>query len=99
MDGGFAIAAGPQAITVSAEIAARLTGLPSFDIVTWAFRLYLVYRDLSRVKGDRDYPVVAAHQCPRGAQPRYQLIPPKKPLRKTTAVKAAARLQFEEVPF
>jgi hypothetical protein len=100
MDGGAAIAAEPQAITINAEITARLSGLPVFDVITWAFRVYLIDRDLSRVCGARRHPVVAAHQCPRGARPRYQLIPPKKPAVKKTAAKRVPRQrQFEEVPF
>ena len=99
IDGGLTIAADPQAITAIAEITARITGRAAYDITRSGTRAYLVYRDLHRVRAQRDYPVVADHECPAGALPYYQLIPPKTPPGKKAAVKAAAVLQLEEIPF
>ena len=99
IDGGLTIAADPQAITAIAEITARITGRAAYDITRSGTRAYLVYRDLHRVRAQRDYPVVADHECPAGVMPYYRLIPPKTSPRNKEAVKVAAQFQLEEVPF
>lgn len=98
IDGGLTVAADPQPVTIVQEIMARLNNHPVFDIITTGTAAYLIYRDLTRVRHPRGYPVVAAHQCPRGAAPRYQLIPPKT---KATKKKAAKPLSDpnEPIPF
>jgi hypothetical protein len=98
IDGGLTVAADPQTITPAAEIAARITGRAAYDIVTTGTRIYLVYRDLHRIRGRRGYPVVADHECAAGARPYYRLIPPKTPVRKKAPVKVAQR-EMEEIPF
>ena len=99
VDSGLASAADPQAISLTAEIAARLAGKAAYDIVTTGTRAYLAYRGIFRVRADRVYPVVADHECARGARPRYQLISPKQPVKKKAPGRKAARVVEERCPF
>lgn len=99
IDGGLTVAADPAAISTTAEMAARIAGRGVYDIVTTGTQIYLVYRDLHRVRGKRGYPVVTDHQCAAGAKPYYRLIPPKTPARKKETLKTAPQGQLEEIPF
>ena len=60
---GFRTYANPQSLTAAAEIAARLDGLDAYDLIPWATRFYLEYRNLMRVTADSGYRVVAQHRC------------------------------------
>jgi hypothetical protein len=98
IDGGLTVAADPQSIGTIAEVKARITGRAAYDIASSGTRVYLVYRDLHRVRAQRGYPVVADHECPAGAQPYYQLIPPKTPARKKPSARPPAGMK-EVIPF
>jgi hypothetical protein len=74
VSGGLPIRANPEQLTVNQEIAARLQGKETYDVITWGLprKLYLEYRDLTRIKAGRKHPVVAEHPCghmPRPAGP------------------------------
>lgn len=60
---GFRTYANPEPLTAVAEINARLNGLDAYDVIPWAARFYLEYRNLMRVTADREYRVVAQHRC------------------------------------
>jgi hypothetical protein len=104
--GGFRTYTDPESLSINAEIAARITGRPVFDVIGWGCprRLYLESRTLLRVMGDREYPVVASHQCPSGRTPGNPVtgteltcpfpMPRKKPKRK-----AAHHDRSEPIPF
>src|SRR6266705_2630463 len=69
--GGFRTCADPGPLSLAGEITARLAGRDIYDVITLGLprRLYLEYRDLTRVICGRNYPVVAAHECPSGRRP------------------------------
>lgn len=60
---GFAVAADPRPLTIHAEIAARLQGRETFDVIPWDMRLFLEYRGLHRITLARSHAVIAAHPC------------------------------------
>ena len=72
--GGLTTATDPEPLTIEQEIAALLIGKRTFDIITLGHRLYLEWRDIIRVKGNRAYPVVAIHIC-TPAEPPPELPP------------------------
>jgi hypothetical protein len=93
---GRTIAADCTALTLTAEITARLTGRHTYDVTATGRTVYLIYRDQFRTAAPRIYSVVADHNC--GALPRYRLIPPKKPVKEKRPVKTAANFR-ERIPF
>ena len=55
-------------LTAAAEITARLAGRDIYDVHVYGLprRLYLEYRDITRVRAGRKNAVVASHECPPG---------------------------------
>ena len=68
---GFRAYADPRPLSVNEEIAARMKDASLYDVLTTGLppRMYLEYRDLTRIICGRSYPVVAAHCCPSGKRP------------------------------
>jgi hypothetical protein len=66
--GGLARRADPVNLTLGAEITARLSGRDIYDVLIYGLprRLYLEYRDITRVKAGRANAIVASHECPPG---------------------------------
>jgi hypothetical protein len=63
--GGLLVRASPDNLTVADELAARVAGRPTFDILMFGIprRMYLEYRDIFRVRAPRRHSVVAVHRC------------------------------------
>jgi hypothetical protein len=55
-------------LTVNEEIAVIMTGRTTFDLQSSGIRAYLEWRDITRIRAGRRYPVVAAHQCGPGGR-------------------------------
>jgi hypothetical protein len=68
IDLGLTIRAGAALLDLAAEITARLAGLPTFDVSSVSGKPYLWYRDISRIRLPRKYPVVGGHKCPDGKE-------------------------------
>ena len=66
--GGLARRADPVNLDAAAEITARLSGRDIYECLIYGLprRLYLEYRDITRVKAGRPNAVVASHECPPG---------------------------------
>src|SRR5215831_14497868 len=71
--GGLTTITDSAPLSVNEEIAALLTGRPTFDLCASGGHAYLEWRDITRIRAGRKYPVLAIHQCGPGAQ----LIPPE----------------------
>lgn len=65
VSGGITVHATPAPLSISEEIAERLSGHSAYDVIIYGMRLYLEYRDLPRIRTGRRHQVVAAHGCPR----------------------------------
>jgi hypothetical protein len=65
---GFRVYADPAPLSIAEEITVRLDDRDLYDVITLGLplRIYLEYRDLTRVICGRNHPVVAAHECPSG---------------------------------
>lgn len=60
----------PEPLSIAAEIAAIMTGRITYDVVPETSRkAYLHDRDIFRIRGGREYVVIAAHSCPTGMRP------------------------------
>ena len=53
----------PVPLDIHAELAARLSGRSTYDLIPAAFHQEIEYRDPARIR-KREYPVLAAHRCP-----------------------------------
>lgn len=103
---GFRAYADPQPIDVNQEIAARLCNRPVYDLLTQGLpkRMYLEYRNLTRVIAGRSYPVVAEHACPSGRAPDVSVagMDPFRPGGKKPGKekrKVMVNRQHDEIPF
>jgi hypothetical protein len=67
--GGLTTVTDARPLSVDEEIAALLTSRVTFDLQQTGTQAYLEWRDLTRIRAGRRYPVVAIHQC-RGAAVR-----------------------------
>lgn len=70
---GLTTIADIQPLTIDEEIAALLTGHATFDLQPNGNRVYLEWRDITRIRAGRNYPVVAAHGCTHAG---YHRLPP-----------------------
>lgn len=66
--GGLTTITDTTPLSVNEEIAAILAGRSTFDLQTAGNQLYLEWRDVTRIRAGRNYPVLAIHGCARGAQ-------------------------------
>ena len=73
--GGLTTTIDPGPLTIAQEIAARITGKPTFDLVPSGAALYVEWRDITRVKAPRVYAVAAIHQCKGARQVVLPTVP------------------------
>ena len=66
--GGLTTVTDVSPLSVNEEIAALLVGRATFDLQADGKQVYLEWRDLTRIRAGRRYPVVAGHRCGPGAR-------------------------------
>ncbi|SRR6266702_2291065 len=64
--GGLTTITDTQPLSVNEEIAALLGGRATFDLHATGTRVFLEWRDITRIRAGRRFPVVALHQCAPG---------------------------------
>jgi len=67
--GGLTTITSIDPLSIDEEIAALLTGRATFDMQISGTCIYLEWRDITRIRAGRKYPVVAMHPCNPGCQP------------------------------
>lgn len=50
-------------LSIAEEISALIAGKATFDLAMTGQRVYVEWRDLTRIRSSRDHPVVAQHPC------------------------------------
>jgi hypothetical protein len=70
LDEGATVRADPEPLTLHQEIAARLQGKTTYDVLLYGFprRMYPTARNLIRIRAPRHYAVIADHRCIPGTQ-------------------------------
>jgi hypothetical protein len=74
LSGGLTTAIDPSPLSIAQEIAAIITGKPTFDLIPSGRSLYVEWRDMTRVKASRLYAVAAIHTCPGATHPTQHLL-------------------------
>lgn len=64
-DGGLAVRADLEHLSVNGEITALIQNRATFDVLIYGLprRMHLEFRDLDRIRAGRRHPVIADHQC------------------------------------
>src|SRR5262250_1869589 len=69
--GGLTTITSIEPLSIDEEIIALLTGHATFDMQITGTQIYLEWRDITRIRAGRRYPVVVIHPC----NLRYQPVP------------------------
>ena len=63
ISGGLTTVVDTKPLSISDEISALITGKATFDLMITGQAIYLEWRDVTRIRAGRTYPVVTQHPC------------------------------------